>query len=396
MAQFARRNKRSLRRLVDDAQHPRLTVHSGWKTERLLTDASQYFALMLHDINQARQSIDFNFYIVHLDSLGSKIIDALIKASQRGVRVRLLMDGVGSSLHAGSIAQRMTHAGCEVQIFRPLPFSPKLYRWSGLQGSGMQQLMHFLMNINQRNHYKLGIIDSRIIWSGSFNISEDHLALELGGKGWRDYGVRLTDDNTDDIQLCFDMLWSNAARRPTLSRINRFRTNLSVPMRMFYNKLMLFRIRFAKKRIWISNAYFAPSRSVVRALIKARKNNVDVRLILPSISDVVLFPTISRSYYGKLLKNGIRIYKYSDRILHAKVMLIDEHCWIGSTNLNHRSFYHDLELDIALEKPETIKAVKQQLRIDMRQSQKLHYNEFSPYSWTMLKAHFLRIFRYWL
>jgi len=396
MAQFGKRNKRSLRSLVDNAQHPRLTVHSGWQTEQLLSDASQYFALMLHDISKAKSRIDFNFYIVRLDGLGSKIIDALIKASQRGVQVRLLMDGVGSSEHGGIIANRMAQAGCEVQIFRPLPFSPTLYRWSGLQGSGLQKLMHFLININQRNHYKLGIIDQHIIWSGSFNITGDHLAFEFGGKGWRDYGVRLTDDNTDDIQHCFDALWSNAARRPTLSRWNRFRTNLSVPMRMFYNKLMLFRIRFAKKRIWISNAYFAPSRSIVRALIQARKNKVDVRLILPSVSDVALFPTISRSYYHQLLKHDIRIYKYSQRILHAKVMLIDDHCWIGSTNLNHRSFYHDLELDITLEKPDTIKAVKQQLRIDMQQSHKLHYDDFSPYSWMMFKAHFLRIFRYWL
>lgn len=396
MAQFLHRNKPTANKQAKQGKHPRLAVHSSWQTEQLITDANDYFALLSRDINLAKQSIDLNFYIVRLDFLGKKIIRALKHACQRGVEVRLLMDGVGSAEDAEKIATQLNKFGAQVQIFRPMPFAPKLFRWSSEQGSGLQKLLHFLMNINQRNHYKLAIIDKKIIWSGSFNISSDHLPILQGGKGWRDYGVRLTDERTDDIQHCFDALWSTANKRPMLSRWNRFRTNLSIPMRIFYNKLMLFRIRYAKQRIWISNAYFAPSHSVIRALIKARKNNVDVRIIIPSISDVALFPAISRAYYRKLLKNDICIYKYQHRVLHCKVMLIDQHCWIGSTNLNHRSFYHDLELDVDLEKEATIETIEHELLFDMSQSRLLDLTNYPRYSLAMLKAYFLRLFRYWL
>jgi cardiolipin synthase A/B len=396
MAQNETGNKYSIRRLIKRQRSPRLAVHETWQSERLFTDATQYFAMLLRDIRKAQHSIDLNFYIVKLDQLGNTVINALIKAQNRGVQVRLIMDGIGSSEYAGLIADRMSKAGCQVKIFRPLPFASRLYRWSGIQGHYVQKLLHFLININQRNHYKLGIIDQQIVWSGSFNITNDHLSTELGGQGWRDYGVRLTDEKLDDVQHCFDAMWGGAEKRPMLSRWHRVRTNLSPSMRRYYNKLMLFRIRYAKQRIWISNAYFAPSRAVMRALIQARKNNVDVRLILTSASDVALFPTISRSYYRPLLKHGIKIYKYQPRILHAKVMLIDGHCWIGSTNLNHRSFYHDLELDITLHHEDTINMVAQELSLDMQQSELLALNRLSRFSWALVKAYFLRLFRYWL
>lgn len=396
MAQLGKDKKLSLKRLVKRKPKNRLAIHDSWQSEQVFTNASQYFAIMLRDIRRAKLSIDFNFYIVRHDQLGSTVIDALIDAQQRGVKVRLIMDGIGSSEDAGLIAKKMTQAGCQVQVFSPLPIAIRLYRWSGMQGSFLQQLSHFLLNINQRNHYKLGIIDQEIVWSGSFNITQDHLGVDLGGQGWRDYGVRLSDSNIDDVQHCFDAMWGHTEKRPMLSRLHRVRTNLSLPMRRYYNKLMLFRIRHAKQRIWISNAYFAPSHSVVRALRKASCNGVDVRIILPSLSDVALFPSISRAYYLPLLNSGIKIYKYLPSILHAKVMLIDDICWIGSTNLNHRSFYHDLELDIVLQNRESIASIEQHLLRDIDASYALHAKNYSRISWKMIKAYFLRLFRYWL
>lgn len=391
MAQFLKRNKSTA-----DSGHPRLTEHSGWQSEQLLTDADQYFTLLLQDIASATRRIDLNFYIFERDALGQRIIQALISARQRNVQVRVLMDGIGSAEWAGAIAGQLSDAGCQVRIFRPLPFAPHLFRWSIMQGSGIQKLLHFLMNINQRNHYKLGIIDGHIIWSGSFNISAKHLPQTAGGQGWRDYGVRLTDDNIDDIQACFDAFWGNATRRPVLSRWQRFRTNLSLPMRLYHNKLMLMRIRHARQRIWICNAYFAPSGAVVHALLQARQRQVDVRLILPSVSDVALFPAISRSYYRQLLKHDITLYEYPPRVLHAKVMLLDDTCWIGSTNMNHRSFYHDLELDLVLNKPSSINDVAEQLQLDMQQSQQLRADDYARFSFSLLLGRFLRLFRYWL
>ncbi|HEY9033024.1 MAG TPA: phospholipase D-like domain-containing protein [Pseudomonadales bacterium] len=373
-----------------------LIEHRDWLSEQLFTDGDAYFNSLLADIARAQQRIDMTFYIFELDHIGQRFADALIAARERGVSVRLLIDGIGSVFHGGRIARLLSRHGCEVRIFHPLPFSPALFRWSVVQGNLLQKILFLLLNINQRNHYKLCMIDQHIIWSGSFNISAHHLSHQLGGSDWRDYGVRLTDDNTDDIQSCFDTLWGNANSRPMLSRLQKFRANLSLPMRLFYNRLLLFRIRHATQRIWICSAYFAPSRSLIRALLKARKNGVDVRLILPSRSDVLLFPAISQTYYRQLLRHGIRIYEYGPRILHAKVMLLDQQCWIGSTNMNHRSFYHDMELDLILTLPDTIRAVTRQLEMDMQQARPIDPQHLDRLSLRLFFARILRIFRYWL
>ena len=370
--------------------------HTGWQSEQLFTDGDHFFAELLHDINAANHSIDMNFYIVELDQLGTRIIGALAAARQRGVRVRFLMDGVGSAYHARQIATLLSEADCEVRIFHPLPFTPWLFKWSIVQGNILQKLSFFLLNINQRNHYKLCIIDQQHIWSGSFNISARHLSTSQGGDNWRDYGVKLTDNHTEDIQCCFDTLWGSANQRPALSRLHKFRANLSIPMRKFHNRLMLYRIRHANQRIWICNAYFAPSKAAIKTLIQAGKNGVDVRLILPSRSDVLLFPAISQTYYRQLLKHGIKIHEYQPRLLHAKVMLLDDKCWIGSTNMNHRSFYHDMELDLVLDKPETIERISKELQKDMANAVQIDLEHLKHWSFRLFFARFLRLFRYWL
>lgn len=373
-----------------------LIEHSGWETEQLFANGDSYFRHLLDDINAATTSIDLTFYIFELDLLGQQLVDALIAARKRGVGVRVLLDGIGSMFHGGKIARLLNLSGCQVRIFHPLPFSPALFRWSVVQGNLLQKIFYLLLNINRRNHYKLAIIDRHIIWSGSFNISAHHLSIHRGGSGWHDYGVRLTDHHIDDIQSCFDKLWGDASGRPARSRLQRFRSNLSLPMRRFYNRLMLYRISHARERIWIVSAYFAPSRALIRALIRASKNNVDVRLILPAVSDILLFPAISQTYYHQLLKNGISVYEYRPHVLHAKVMLLDEQCWVGSTNMNHRSFYHDMEFDLILDKPATIKQLISCLKKDMEDATRISPDHLRRLSLKLFFARILRIFRYWL
>jgi cardiolipin synthase len=162
------------------------------------------------------------------------------------------------------------------------------------------------------------------------------------------------------------------------------------------NRLLVERIRTAKQRVWICSAYFSPSGAVLRAIKSARASNLDVRIIVAGRSDVPLFPLLSATYFADLLKLGISIYSYQAGVLHAKAMLVDNQCLIGSTNLNHRSFFHDLELDVVLSSQTSIERMRSLLEQDMENSLILSLDNVSKWGQFILFGWLLRIMRYWL
>jgi len=366
----------------------------GWGSEAIYSSANLYFDGLLNDIDRAESSIDLVVYIFYLDEIGLRVMDALFNASQRGVKVRLLIDGVGSAIDAESIARRLSGPASEVRIYHPLPWYWGNYRWSLTPGGGFEKLYYFIASMNRRDHRKFCVIDGSVTWCGSFNISQDHLNETIP---WRDYGVRLTGDAVTSLIETFDSVWFGRKNAKIATRVSRFfRSNYSLRLRRLSNRLLVVKIRSAKQRVWICSAYFSPSGAVIRAIKAAKTRNVDVRLVVAGRSDITLFPVLSSTYYADLLKIGVSIYQYQAGILHAKAMLVDQLCLIGSTNLNHRSFHHDLELDVVLSMPESINRIKSLLEQDMQNSLQLSqdnvtiWGRFMPFGWL------LRIIRYWL
>ncbi len=318
----------------------------SWDSEHIYSPAKQYFESLLNDIDSAESSIELVVYIFSLDAIGLRVMDALVKASQRQVKIRLLVDGVGSADDAELIAEKLSKIGAEVRIYHPLPWYWGNYRWSLRPGGRIEKLYYFIASMNRRDHRKFCVIDKSIAWCGSFNISQDHLSETIP---WRDYGVRLTGDAVTSLIDIFDSVWFGRNNQKLSTRISGLlRSNYSLRLRRLSNRLLVVKIRNAKQRVWICSAYFSPSGAVIRAIKAAKSRNVDVRLIVAGRSDVPLFPLLSSTYYADLLKIGVSIYRYQAGILHAKAMLVDQQCLIGSTNLNHRSFHHDLELDVIL------------------------------------------------
>ncbi len=120
-------------------------------------------------------------------------------------------------------------------------------------------------------------------------------------------------------------------------------------MKRHYYKDFLQRIHRAKEKVWLMTPYFIPKRRLIKALGKAAQKGVDVRVIISLKSDVKFFRWLQYFYYEYLLKKGVKVYQYTDSILHAKNYIIDDFMTVGSTNLNHRSFMHDLEVDLAIQ-----------------------------------------------
>ncbi len=379
---------------IDHSKSLAAGIECGWGSEAIYSSAKSYFDDLLCDIDCADSSIELAVYIFTLDETGLRFTDALLNASQRGVKVRLLVDGVGSAIDAETIARRLSGAGSEVRIYHPLPWYWGNYRWSLRPGAGFEKLYYFIAAMNRRDHRKFCVIDKSIAWCGSFNICQDHLNETVP---WRDYGVRLTGDAVASLIETFDSVWFGRKNQNISRRVSRFlRSNYSLRLRRLSNRLLVVKIRDAKQRVWICSAYFSPSGAVIRAIKAAKVRNVDVRLIVAGRSDIALFPVLSSTYYADLLKIGVSIYQYRAGILHAKAMLVDQLCLIGSTNLNHRSFHHDLELDVVLSMPESINRIQSLLERDMQNSLQLSQDNVTIWGRFMLFGWALRVIRYWL
>lgn len=366
---------------------------SHWEQSRLYVDAEAFFDRLLAAINQARFRVEFEYYIFKLDGLGERFMDALVAAAARGVRVRVLIDGLGSAKDATEISRRLSDAGVLVKIYHPLPWTTGSYRWSRRSGGVIYKFLSFLLNINRRNHRKLCVVDEKLAWVGSFNITADHLPLSAGGLGWRDYGVELSGLRLGSLVETFESLWWRT--RPRLRRgfLAGYLSNRSMKARAMKNRFVARSVVNARLRVWLVSAYFLPTAALRRALLHACRAGAQVCLLLPERSDVAVFPMLSSHYYRELLLAGARIFLYQPGVLHAKALLIDDFAIIGSSNWNYRSSLHDLELDVVLRHADTLAELETVMRKDAADSRELTLEDLRAPG---LISHALYGLRYWM
>ncbi len=368
-------------------------VPSYWDDECLFDSAEEYFGGVLHDISCAEKNIELAVYIFALDQVGLQFVDALTAASQRGVAVRVIMDGAGSSDDSVEICDRLVGSGVDAKIYHPLPWDILHYRWSLISGTLGKKFTHFTKSLNRRDHRKFCVIDEHIAWCGNLNLCEDHLGVK---EPWRDYAARVTGTNVNCLINNFDVLWGNKEWVLNREAMQWCCENVSFKARRVRNRQLLSRIRQAREKVWICSAYFSPTNSVMRAIRLACKRGVDVRLIVAGRSDIKVFPLLSSTYSADLLVSGANVYEYQAGILHAKVILVDDHCIVGSTNLNHRSFYHDLELDVVLSRSLSIERAKMFLEQDMQHSRPVEWRDVSLLSRSFWFGWLPRLFRHWM
>ncbi|MCM2279724.1 MAG: phosphatidylserine/phosphatidylglycerophosphate/cardiolipin synthase family protein [Oligoflexia bacterium] len=383
----------------------------AWREEIVFQDGDSYFADLLEGIAAARVSIDLESYIFQPDVLGTKVLDALAAAGARGVRVRLLVDGVGAPSFDERKVAMLQYRGIQARVYHPLPWV-----WFRLSA-----FLHLLLRLNRRDHRKLCLIDSAIAWVGSMNISAEHLRSLKGEDAWRDTATRVQGPGIDELQRAFDRAWLRGAgaRRPrgvertgraellarwTPARLRRpgsqsawIRLNASRSARRRYFRDLLRRVSGAKRRVWITNAYFAPDLLLMRALRVAAWGGADVRVLVPRKSDVFFMPWITEAFYQQLLNAGVRVYEYLPSFLHAKTMLIDDWATVGSSNLNHRSMLHDLEIDLVLGQPASLRSLAENFENDLARSREVSRAEWRglPLSHRAV-AKFLLFFRYFI
>lgn len=368
-----------------------------WLDEELFLDSADFYQSILKDIAGVQDTLDVELYIFEFDRIGSEIAYALSAAAERGVRVRLLVDSVGSASSGDEIEAYF--AGTKVDL--------RWYRRFFAAG-----WIPAPWRLNQRNHRKTWIFDKKISYVGSANVADCHLPVSLGGEGWKDASVRFVGHEMDVLNDAFELAWTKPSLLPGRGRHAKARKlgddtegcdndlvhlNDTAKRRRALRKENRKRLLRAQKRVWLGNAYFAPHQRFVRALRKVAKKGVDVRVLVPRHSDVFIMPIITFSYYEFLLKGGVKLYEYLPTVYHAKVRLIDDHAVVGSSNLDYRSIFYNLEGDVCLTLESTQKKLEADFEADLAKSAPITLDTIraTPW-WFRTLAHVLSILRYWV
>jgi cardiolipin synthase len=308
----------------------------------LLENGETFFPQMIRRINRAQKEIFIETFILSNDRVGKALQKALIRAAKRGVWVSLTVDSYGSFFLDSDYIQALTEAGVIFQIFDPQP------SWSKSRP-----------NLFRRLHRKLVVIDGHHAFIGGINLCHEHMT-EYGCEAKQDYAAEIEGPVVGMIRKhCKAYVPSAGGKRAENERLGNppaageasiaFLARDNRLHRNDIEKAYLLGIRNARKRIYIANAYFFPSFRMLRALRNAAKRGVEVVVVLQGEPDIPLALRAARCLYDELTGDGIKIYEYLERPLHAKIALIDDD-WstIGSSNLDPLSLALNLEANVVV------------------------------------------------
>jgi cardiolipin synthase len=366
-----------------------------WDEEELFHSGDEYFSQLLRAIAGARSSLLLESYIFEKGTLGDRMVEHLIAAAARGVKVRMIIDGWGSPTFIHDYYPRLRAARIRVKFYRVSPWILK--RMPGDPRNLLRRLVLRWKRVNRGNHRKFCLIDREELWVGSFNVSDKHLREIQGDEAWKDVGVRVRGNDLKYARRAFDRAyrgWSAInlpARNPRLLLLN----DSFLHMRQTRIEHIR-RLKKAHTRIWLATPYFVPIGRIFRLLARRAKQGIDVRLIIPEKNDVWIMRWISLPLLRSLARKGVKIFVYRPRFSHQKVFIADDWICVGSTNLNHRSFLHDLEMDVVITRPENKQNILDGYVRDQRLSQGFDTSEWAQLAWwkRALSSVFL-VLKYW-
>ena len=366
-------------------------LSAGNRVDLLLDGASAYPA-MLKAIGEARDWIALEVYIFRDDRTGNEFADALAAAAQRGVEVRLVWDSVGCTGNDSRFWKGLRDAGVHLYEFHPVaPWRP---RWGW----------------NTRLHRKILIVDGRVAFTGGLNIAEEYDAEDSGGGGWRDTHVRIEGPVVREMGKIALRLWEwYAGVKLDTNRFLPFPDpsgdlrcmaldNQRRRHRRNIRKAYVRAISRAQRYVYITNAYFVPDRGTRRALRNACRRGVDVRVIVPAHCDIPVVGLAGRLLFERMLRGGVRIYEWQKQVLHAKTAVVDG-LWstVGSFNLDHRSVFHNLEVNVSIAGEEFGSRMVDIFMEDLHHCSEIRLPDWRRRPWTnKILERFWYEFRHWL
>ena len=344
-----------------------------------LLDSQENFPAWLNALQHAQHSICIEMYIFAHDVFGQQVRQVLLERLQHGVQVFLVYDWLGSiSSHYRGFFRPLVQAGAHVHAYNAL----------GLN-TGITLL--------SRNHRKSFVIDERIAFVSGLCISDQWNGnVKRNISPWRDTGLQLQGPIVQDVSQAFWDTWQAMGLQmpqniicpavdfddtPQSHSANTFhqasaRLVATTGTNANMMRLDLLAVSMAQHTLWITDAYFIPTRLYSQALINAAKDGIDVRILVPSTSDIKWIGTVSRTQYRDLLEAGARVFEWNGSMVHAKMAIVDDN-WarVGSTNLNFSSWFANLELDVAIEDKPTVAYLQECFLKDLENSTEVVLNE---------------------
>ena len=339
---------------------------------QLLVDGVEFYPSMLEQITKATQSILIEQYLIKSGHVFTRFIDAIRQACQRGVKVYMLLDHFGCSEMKEDDLYKINNAGVHLQFFHPVVLSS-------------------LKRSLQRDHRKITIIDSKVAFIGGAGIHDENATSNAESKMWHDVMIKIQGDAVNDCICEFTQLW-NSLTNDKINTVLRTQHNedsdsgrllLSQPGANHIIRSAINRITKEKKRIWIASPYFITTRKLRHHLKHAAKRGVDVRLLTPGpVTDHQWIRAAARRYYHRLLANGIKIYEYQPRFIHAKLILCEDWLSIGSSNLDQWNQHWNLEANIAIQSESINSQLTDLFEKDFEQSKCFTFEKWKARPWS--------------
>ncbi|HEX6274682.1 MAG TPA: phospholipase D-like domain-containing protein [Polyangiaceae bacterium] len=338
----------------------------------LLRDGREAYPAMLAAIAGASEQVLLEMYWFDSDAAGRRFAEALAAAAGRGVETVLLYDAIGSIGVDATMFDELRRAGVKVAEFGPIAPWRRRFRFGWL---------------TRRDHRKVLVVDGEIGFTGGINVANQWLSQDEGGGGWRDDMVRVEGPVVRQLVTGLLSAWRRAGgepigkTRPSHAGVPRPARGTQLAQvvgegfrkhRHEITRSYLAQLYHAKKTAWITNAYFVPDPSVMRALTRASERGVDVRVLVPAETDVEIVRHASRATWGRLLRHGVRVYEYEGRVLHAKSAVIDGR-WstVGTFNLDYLSLRWLLEVNLCVLDEEFGSTMQRSFLQDLEQSREV-------------------------
>ena len=358
----------------------------GSSVEFFITGKDKFDALF-RDINNATEHIHIEYYVWDDDVIGNQLKDLLIKKSAEGIKIRIIVDAVGSWRVKNQFYEQMRLAGIEVEEFMKVTF-PML-----------------TSHANYRNHRKIVVVDGRVGYTGGMNVADRYIIGPSWGN-WRDTHVRIEGKGVQGLQSVFLIDWFMVSKSLITARkyfppLESYGDNLTqIASSGPYSKAREIMQGFmqaifdAESYIYIQTPYFIPPEALFEALIAASTRGVDVRLMVPRKSDTLLIQLASRSYFKKLMIAGVKVYFYEPGFMHSKLTVIDDSLTlIGSANFDVRSFEQNLEVEAFIYNGETARRGREIFIEDQKSSTAIVLREWMKRPvWMRFKESFVRLF----
>ena len=337
--------------------HTNSPVYSDTRT-RYFGRAEDALEAMKEDLEKAERFIFMEYFILADGESFSQLREILKRKAAQGVEVRLMYDDFGSIGYVNlKFAKQLNEDGIRCRVFNPAVPILKLF-------------------MNHRDHRKITVIDGKVAYTGGYNLEDAYFGITHPYGDWKDTGIRLEGGAVRNLTATFLELWGTADKEPEDAAgyleitagtegdgfVQPFGDDPLEDERAAEN-VYINMVSQAREYVYFMTPYLIITDEMRHALVLAAKRGVDVRIITPGIPDKQTVYAVTRSYYGALASQGVRIYEYSPGFLHAKQCLCDgKLASIGTSNLDYRSLYLHFENDVLLYDCEAVKQMERDFR----------------------------------